>query len=64
MLRMLKQIVLAFKPISDYEAMQMRLDGPQPLKRKDPLPGFEVMRSGSIRFKERTWSRIMTWHGH
>ncbi len=34
MLRGLKMIVLAFKPISDAEAMRMNLDGPQPPKRK------------------------------
>ena len=64
MFSLLKQLVLAFKPISDAEAMQMRLDGPQPPRQREPLPGIEVLRNGSIRFKERTWSRIMTWHGH
>lgn len=34
MLRFLKMLVWAFKPISDEEAMQMNLNGPQAPKKK------------------------------
>ena len=42
MLRLLKQIVLAFKPISDAEAMRMNLGGPNPPKEPRPNPWHEV----------------------
>ena len=36
MLRFVKMLVLAFKPVSDEEAMQMNLNGPQaPKKRRE-----------------------------
>lgn len=34
MFRLLKRLVLAFKPISDAEALQMNLSGPKPPRRK------------------------------
>lgn len=34
MLKFLKMLVLAFKPISDAEAMAMNLDGPQAPKKR------------------------------
>ncbi len=42
MLRVLKQLLLAFKPVSDAEAMRMNLDGPTPPKRTRPNPWKEV----------------------
>ncbi len=42
MWRFLKQLVLAFKPVSDAEAMRMNLDGPTPPKRERPDPWKEV----------------------
>ncbi len=60
MLRLLKQLFLAFKPISDAEAMQMNLNGPQPPKREQPeIPHAELERDGSIRVKpDAVWDRF------
>ncbi len=60
MLRFLKELVLAFKPVTDAEVMAMRLDGLQPPKKEQPDLGVaEMERDGSIRIKPETiWDNL------
>ena len=66
MLRFLKALVLAFKPVTDAEVMAMRLDGPQPPKKAQPDLGVaEMERDGSIRIKpEAIWDNLDGPHRH
>ncbi len=66
MLRFLKELVLAFKPLTDAEVMQMRLDGPQPPKKQPPDLGVAEMEDdGSIRIKpEAIWDNLHGPHRH
>ena len=60
MLRLLKQLVMAFKPISDAESMKMNLNGPQPGKKRPPEMGeAEIDPDGSIRISDDAfWDRL------
>ena len=66
MLRFLNELVLAFKPLTDAEVMQMRLDGPQPSKKEQPDLGVaEMERDGSIRIMpEAIWDNLDGPHRH
>ena len=54
MLRLLKEIILAFKPLSDAEVMQMNLNGPQATKKEIETSGVLVDADGSIHVKSET----------
>lgn len=63
MFELLKQALIAYKPLSIGAVMQMRLDGPQAPRMRGPPPRFKALREGPSRFRDCTRSWLICRHG-